>query len=605
MPIHSFIHPSIHARVHSTFGLQAYTHVQKVPSHSKQPAEPAPSSSYAHRRYASKDSVPSLDSPRISRRHLDPVTERELRVACKAILQNFKPSDADFADNDPKLDFSGPHKRRVHEEPLPVHPVKEVKVYRPTGLPIEARNSHDARKHSQKPDLSAKAYPDLPMLANSRRRRDVLPTDKEPERGRSVKGRESDAVRSAPMRSDTDSDDAKSLATPLTASTDPHNHFGSTAPTSVGSHRASRQYDSAAAAADAQAAEWMRQEFDKRRSKDGAHAAPEPSQSSHRPSSRASSLRAGIRDYIFPASRNLSRTPSHSSLRTADSQPSAQPRRSGSVTGWRSWGLQRKSSSRSSSRPGTSGGRAERQEQDQKADLDLNRKLPPLPSLDTWKDPEEEKKEQSRVQVPGGHIASVMRAQDQQQEYAAAVRKHRKGGSDSLPLRQANTRSSRTVHAPQQSTSHQHTVSSDRATEIDSMMSAMSSSRNLDDMLTLHVGGPAPPRRSTGSMTRPSHMGLSIDGRSPATNFSRKISSEMSPPGTSHHGNPYSNTVEVSSGEAPKEKHEQKSRLKQVFSGWMLKKEKKEDWMHRVEKKGAKGGIMTQDESALPPTVRY
>ncbi|PVI06379.1 hypothetical protein DM02DRAFT_623299 [Periconia macrospinosa] len=579
----------------------------KVPPTAKHAAESAPSShTHSHRRHASKDSVPSLDSPRIIRRHLDPVTERELRVACKLILQNFKPSDAEFADNDPKLDFSGPHKRRGDrvEESHKSHLAKDVNVYRPTGAPADTRTSRDTKKHAHKSDPAAKAYPDLPLLANSSRRRDIQPADKQVERARSVKVPERDVVRSAPMRVDVDSDDAKSLATPLTASTDPHNNYASTAPTSVGSHRGSHQYDSAAATADAQAAEWMRQELDKRRPRDSANVLPDPPSSSHRPSSRASSIKAGIRDYIFPASRSLSRTPSYSSLRTADSQTSGQQlRRSGSMTGWRSWGLQRRTSSRSSSRPGTSNGHVERLEQDKKAEVDLNRKLPPLPSLDTWKDPEEEKKEQPQVQVPGGHIASVMRTQgqpqhqQQRQDYAAAVRKHhRKSGSDSIPLRVANARNPPlVVPVPTQHTTRKHSN-----TEVDSMMSSMTSTRNLDDLLTLHVGGHAP-RRSTGSISHSSNM--AVGGAAP--NFSRKISSEIPPSILSPRGLPYSNAVEISAGATPKEKQEQKSKLRQVFGGWMLKKDKKDDWMQKVEKKGVKGGIMTQEGAALPPVVRY
>jgi hypothetical protein len=52
-------------------------------------------------------------------------------------------------------------------------------------------------------------------------------------------------------------------------------------------------------------------------------------------------------------------------------------------------------------------------------------------------------------------------------------------------------------------------------------------------------------------------------------------------------------------------KEEQKSRLKKVFTGWMSKKDKKEDWMHRIEKQGVKEGVMVQDEAASAPVVRY
>jgi hypothetical protein len=52
-------------------------------------------------------------------------------------------------------------------------------------------------------------------------------------------------------------------------------------------------------------------------------------------------------------------------------------------------------------------------------------------------------------------------------------------------------------------------------------------------------------------------------------------------------------------------KDEQKSKLRRVLSGWMLKKEKKEDWMGKVEKRGVRNGVMVQEEAALPPVVRY
>jgi hypothetical protein len=61
----------------------------------------------------------------------------------------------------------------------------------------------------------------------------------------------------------------------------------------------------------------------------------------------------------------------------------------------------------------------------------------------------------------------------------------------------------------------------------------------------------------------------------------------------------FSNEVKVS------RKEEQKSRLKKVFSGWMSKKEKKDDWMQQIEKRGVKEGVMVQDGAAGAPVVRY
>lgn len=80
---------------------------------------------------------------------------------------------------------------------------------------------------------------------------------------------------------------------------------------------------------------------------------------------------------------------------------------------------------------------------------------------------------------------------------------------------------------------------------------------------------------------------------SEAVNFSRKMSVDTPTRST------FSNEVKVSRRE------EQKSRLKKVFSGWMTKKEKKEDWMQRIEKEGVKEGVLVSDGGAGSPVVRY
>jgi hypothetical protein len=52
-------------------------------------------------------------------------------------------------------------------------------------------------------------------------------------------------------------------------------------------------------------------------------------------------------------------------------------------------------------------------------------------------------------------------------------------------------------------------------------------------------------------------------------------------------------------------REEQKSKLKKIFSGWMHRKDKKEDWMHRMEKEGVKEGVLVQDGTSTSPVVRY
>ena len=588
--------------------VSSLTHpLQKVPLRSdsaKHSAEPTSSKTpSSHRSQFSRDSIPSLDSPYISRRPLDPKTEQELRVACALILKNFKPSDANFADADPKLDFSGPHKPRA-----PKADASHVRVHRPTGAPAEQHRGRDATR--------SKGY-DQHVQANTGRRRAENEADLEARKY--FKSPHTEAPRSATIRNDVDSDDARSLGTPLTASTDAHHHNGSTAPTSVGvtsgksSKRTSHLYENAAAAADAQATEWMRQEREKRRWQQPSASRPD---TSHRPPSRASSIKAGIKEYFIPGSGTLTRSQSRDSIRTTDSQSSREPKRSGSSHGWRSWGgLNRRSSSRTSrsnSRPGTSSGRIERAEQERKPELNLNRELPPLPSLDTWAEPEPPK-EQFVSQLPGAHIATLMRAQDQQQDYAATVRRHhRRSGSDTLALRYSNAyaQTSAPLKSSTQLSTQEKRMTSSRAPapqmsmDFDQMMSAMSSNRQLDDRLAFHPNNDTnyAPHRSTSTI---SHSGKpSTDGRLHAPNFSRKISAEVPRPSqpAEKEKKPYKNTVQISS---PTGKEEQKSKLRRVLSGWMLRKEKKEDWMGKVEKQGVRNGVMVQEEAALPPVVRY
>lgn len=575
-------------------------------------SEPSPSIKSPHKRHASKDSFTSLNMAYISRQRIDHKTEQELRAACALILQNFKPSDHDMPDADPKLDFRGPHRRKEHKTEAPPL-VLPVRVHRPTGAPTDSKNTHDARKDTQKvANAAARTYPDLAMRANTGKRRveNTDNTDSEGSTRRLVKSPTTDAPRQHIARTDTtETDDVLSVGTPLTASTDTHHYSHSTAPTSVAvthrsSKRTSRQGDGPAAIADAQAAEWMRQELEKRRQQMAAQPESSRSQTAERPPSRSASIRAGFRDYIFPGSRSLSRTQSHTSL---NSQSSSQPKRTGSAQGWRSWGLDRMSSSRSSSRPGTSSGRKELANQDKKSELNLNRELPPLPSLDTWKEPEKPKeklKEKPKTPAQGAHIATLMRPVDQQQQsYAAAARQHhRKSASDSLAPRHPNaygTVPMRAKSPTQQAFARKSTLlgSEDRSMDFDHMVSAMATSSNFDEQLQFHINGHA-------TMPR-----MSADARLAAPNFSRKISTDGPLPDRPFDANEfaYPNVVRITATNSQKSASEPKSKLKKVFSAWMLKKEKKDtgDWMHKLEKEGIKTGVMQQDQAALPPVVRY
>ncbi|KAF2001622.1 hypothetical protein P154DRAFT_521662 [Amniculicola lignicola CBS 123094] len=615
----------------------------------KPTAEPTPAANNAlppHRRQQSKDSIVTLNSPFISRRPLSPKTEQELRAACKLVLQNFKPSDHGLDDDMPTLVHSTMSQRRVDSS------ANKVRVHRPTGAPPEGSGSHNARRAARKPDASAKEYPDPPMRANTGRRR---ADQTENEARRHAKSVMNEHSKLAAARTDMDADDTTSVKTPMTCSTDAHANGGSTAPTSAAltssysSKRESRHFDSAAAAADTQAAEWMRQELEKRRQKFG-DLTQEVSKGPSRPPTRSKSIRAGIKDYIFPGSSTLSRTQSHETLSSRTSAQSMEPKRSGSshgsVNGWRSWGLQRKSSSRSSSRPGTSKGRIESQDQDsssKRAELNLNRELPPLPSLDSWKKPAEKARKEKPLSptsptTNGTHIASLMRPQDsKQQDYAAAARRsHRKSGSDTLAMRYAKspyaTQQAQAHHITQAAVVRPHLVSTKRSEptldmtmDFDQMMSVMdSSTRDLDDHLKLHLNTHTR-GKSSGSVSRAPSLKYSLDqgarGLEVPPNFSRKISTEVPRSIRENQELTYPNIVQLgpisgnavgngranANGAAIKEgeKEVAKGRLRKVFSGWMLRREKKENWMDKVEREGVREGVMIQDEAALPPVVRY
>ncbi|KAF2652745.1 hypothetical protein K491DRAFT_34583 [Lophiostoma macrostomum CBS 122681] len=583
-----------------------------VPSKSdvKATPEPTPARPQSHRRHQSGDSITigidPLNSPFISRQKIDVQTERELRRACALILQNFKPSDHGL-DADPKLDFQGMNRRRDREHKSGSEPVK---VRRPTGAPAEAAGPRDARRLRDKAD-DVKYHPDLPMQANTGRRREGhsehREKEKDAERGRSVRSPPQEVPRTATM----DSDDAKSLGTPLTSSTDAHLNNASTAPTSAAltSGRSSKRdshYLDNPAVADAQAAEWMRQELEKRRQQLTSQSSDPEQKAPARPPSRARS----IKEFFSPGSRSLSRSQSRDSLRTTDSHASSQePKRSGSAHGWRSWSLQRKSSSRTTSRPGTSGGRLGSQEPEKKAELNLNRELPPLPSLDSWNQQGETKpKEKRKSQAAGAHIATMMRPQEQQQQdYAAAVRRHhRRSGSDTLALRYTNTSHSHTPLPPAKSPSMKRPAPrTDASMDFDEMMSRMDSTHDLNSHLALHSPGRSyhePSIQSPKQSSDRTHLEL--------PNFSRKISSENARPTRSQgFDHAYHNVVQIAPH--PDMRHqESKSVLKKVFGGWMKKgssnaKTLEVNWMKQLERNGVKEGVMVLDEAAVAPVVRY
>ncbi|KAH7379393.1 hypothetical protein DE146DRAFT_794034 [Phaeosphaeria sp. MPI-PUGE-AT-0046c] len=519
--------------------------VKTTKDDTKPATEPAPSLSQthsdshsnSHRRLVSKDSISDY-SPFISRRVLDPKTDHELRAACQLILQNFKPSDHGMENTDPKLDFGGLQRPREHRTKERNAHRSDTKARVPTGAPVDLKAALAARGLKQTGLTLALPADAPPVRANSSRKRADFAWLDERNDKRDEKLRKSSSMKRKTSTADN------------------------------------------AAAAHAQATETTHQERDK---PDSSHPQTCPS-TGPRPLSRARSIRDNIREYVFPGttSRTLSRAPSHGSLRTMNttfSQDSSSADPPPSATGWRSWALPRRSSSRSSSRPGTSKEKPEEVEQPKKLNtVNLNRELPPLPSLDSWKDSvqEPEPKPISPISPSTStHIANLMRPQEQSS--AAKNKTHRRSGSDTLAMQYNASMATRSP------TNNKHSQSGSRSKTLTPDSLAVTSSTLVGSASTSNLGHI---RQGSGSSSTPKKSGEIL-------NFSSNVSVDTPTRST------FSNEVKVS------RKEEQKSRLKKVFSGWMTKKEKKDDWMHRIEKEGVKEGVMVQGGAADPPVVRY
>lgn len=502
---------------------------------------------------------------------LDAQTDKELRAACYTILQNFKPSDHGMEDTDPKLDFGGLQRPRQHRVKERNDQRGEVRVRMPTGAPVDLKTALEARGLKQTELTLKTPAKDLPARANSSRRRADSGGNKQQLNFAWLDDR--DEKREQNLRKYVTS-------TTIMITIRAMCRTASLISCRSSSTKRSQKLDNPAAA-DAAATEWMAQHRDH-------HDASQPQARppTARTPSRSKSIKENIKGF---ASRSISRAQSVESLRTTDtnvSQDTSQdPPHSGSAAGWRGWSLRRGGSSRSASRPGTSRGQPDESEQPKQVDknvVNLNRELPPLPSLDSWKDAQKPQVEVVKSPLSPTHIASVMRPHEQQQqERSSATRKtHRRSGSDTLALQYNAAYATR---SPLHSTRHidagsrSKTLTPDSLTALEGM--TIHGSVSTSNLSHIH-------QKSQGSSTTPKRS-------CEVVNFSRKMSMDA-PLRTT-----YSKEVNLS------RKEEQKSRLKKVFTGWMSKKDKKEDWMHKLEKQGVKEGVLVQDSPAGAPVVRY
>jgi hypothetical protein len=120
------------------------------------------------------------------------------------------------------------------------------------------------------------------------------------------------------------------------------------------------------------------------------------------------------------------------------------------------------------------------------------------------------------------------------------------------------------------------------------MMTGWSSTSNLGQRL--EIGSSNHTRQRSGGSGSASNSNQSAE----ASTFSRKMSVDTTARKT------------LSNDHKTTGREEQKSKLKKIFSGWMSKKDKKEDWMHKMEKEGVKEGVLVQEgNTSTSPVVRY
>lgn len=345
-----------------------------------------------------------------------------MRFACAGVLHNTKPSHIVAVEQPrgpkPQLDYAAIKSSAVKSPGE--FSQRDPSLRRPVPGPLDPAELEaplSARKYSYKPDT---ALEDLFPAGDSTH--EFIQTSinhpaavEEPQKHRRTK-----SGRSLGQTVNTDAEDRSkdtkrqgsretSDSTPQTDVTE-YPWSTSTAPTSAGvtparaSKRASAHIqvepEPTAVKNDISAIEWMRKELDKRRKQQQTPShSRQPSRPENfdtcppsRPRSRARSITNSIKEYIRPGtsegpSRDPSRSPSRAASRASHRTGTSERERSPSTRGgWRSWGLSRKDEvvgdlSRSNSR-----GRSEsRKGGTSKPGVNLNRELPPLPSLQTWK----------------------------------------------------------------------------------------------------------------------------------------------------------------------------------------------------------------------------
>ncbi|KAF1812515.1 hypothetical protein P152DRAFT_482023 [Eremomyces bilateralis CBS 781.70] len=465
-------------------------------------------------------------------RLLDPQTEQELRAACAAIAKNYEPDDIDnqvlrdleaytkIVRDKNGLSSSEPQLSNHPPAPLAIFPNAGPKPTKSAAKPGPSAKDLLEEVNKGTANLRTFGIEPPPEKENGPQQAQVPPTSK---LSRPQPSGAAPPIRpkTAPTAAIESSED--SYATPASGST----KNVSTAITSLAitparsSNRGSEQKPTdpnATSKADAAATEWMQQELEKRRLKllELMPDTADPKQTKQPPPSRSTSrvrtIRDEIKEYIRP--RGESRPESRSSGRARSQSrtrgASTEIDRPGSAQGWRSWSLQRKSSTSSlaGSRPASAREHNEpRDRETAKKEINLNRKLPPLPGLDQW-DREEKKKEENKKKAMGLHIANLMQPNvDSKGRLDTSPSNHRSGDAkpephnrtsdteDASPITDVESRPrGRYSHSKSSSHSTQYT----NATADDSSASIAPLPESVSSLPTTHRdASPFPVRKSS------------------------------------------------------------------------------------------------------------
>jgi hypothetical protein len=632
-------------------------------------------------------------SPHINRRPLDSRTEAQLHAACAAIVKG-NPEDEPEA----KLNFDSLHKtagvQNAHHAPPPIKGRSQStshlpSVVAPSTRPHAQTSKVDTRLRSLAPQ--SRSAQDLALVSAYRRHEQQQAAAGSQEARRHPPRVDSHALNrpltpvalsvsqmERPRTAPTESNDM-SYATPKTASTDQQFAYASTAITSAAitpariSTQAANQfildpesYQAAISEADTEAAVWMRSELERRAKHNQEADAPQPPPS--RSSARGWSFRTELREYVRPLTSSGSRSASRDRGGSLSRNPSSTAR-SSSAQGWRSWGLQRKSSKSSfvevqSIRAPSIRLPAEQVQQDypavQRKELDLNRELPPLPSIDTWQEAES-------APNPGLHIASLIRSKSKGQSRKSTAIKHpvRSSSIRAIPQLQAAivvpipkhdsvqidskpkapessiARNAEPVRAldttvktqpataaagknigagsnTEQVTSttrksmgaHSKTSSSDSCFS-PSDSTSPGADRSLDlSRVTERMKNIETFQKSTGSLsymrrpsdctTAPPTRPMTRDGKT--TNFSRKISVDNQ--GVVFDPR-FPNIVEITALPQIPAKKQSFATLRKVLSKFDLKGGRTTTWMDKMEADGIKTGIIVHNDESPVTIIRY